>query len=304
MRPITMMQAQWKAQTQSGESLTFEHCKGGHFSGLDAFGLRVIGKTGQETLSGKNLWPVASITRYRAHSYGYRYALPAANVELVKNALKPGETYVYSSYATSPSYTLNMGYLEFYAADNRFLFGWYRNGKSTSAESMVIPDSIGETTAIYVEGYDSSWPTLTQMMIRHASTSEEYEAYNGGVSVPNPDTPKPIQCVKAGTMISCGECQLTTPCDLFEGDIYYPVSGKVERHNGYIASYNGETVPDGYTSTTGELTTGATVVYPLTVPVVEQYAPTPVWSPQGTVSVTQTPVEETASLAATMYVRR
>ncbi len=299
-----MMQAQWKAETQSGESLTFEHCKGGYFSRLDAWGLRVVGKTAQESLSGKNLWPVGVINRYRSHTYGYRYTMSAANVELVKNALIPGETYVYSSYSASPSYSLNMGYIEFYGADNKYLFSMHRSGKNASATSKVIPESIGETTAIYVEGYDAGSPNLTQIMLRHASTSEEYEAYNGGVPVPNPDNPKSIQCVKAGTVISCGECQLVTPCDLYEADIYYPASGRVVRYNGYIASYNGETVPAGYTSTTGALTEGATVVYPLTVPLVEQYAPTPLWAPQGTAAVTQTPVEESAQLAATMYVRR
>lgn len=46
---------------------------------------------------------------------------------------------------------------------------------------------------------------------------------------PTPDAPVPIQCVKAGTIITCGDCKIVTPCDLYEGDIWWPMTGRVER---------------------------------------------------------------------------
>lgn len=50
-----MMQAQWRAQESEGEALCFSLCKGGYFSDMDEYGLKVVGKTEQRSLSGKNL---------------------------------------------------------------------------------------------------------------------------------------------------------------------------------------------------------------------------------------------------------
>ncbi len=49
-------------------------------------------------------------------------------------------------------------------------------------------------------------------------------------STPKYDSPIPIECVKAGTKILCGK-EIITPCNLYSGDIWYPASGKVEKHN-------------------------------------------------------------------------
>ncbi len=51
-------------------------------------------------------------------------------------------------------------------------------------------------------------------------------AQNG---TPTPDQPVPVQFVKAGTKIICGSCEIVTPCDLYDGDTWYPMSGRVER---------------------------------------------------------------------------
>ena len=239
MRPITMMQAQFSTNTQSGTSLTFEQCKGGYFSTLDEYGLKVIGKIAQ-------------------------------------------------------------------------------------------------------------------------------------AGIPTPENPVEIQCVKAGTRILCGESDAVVPCDLYEGDIWYPMTGKVIKTKAtkqltanddwqlHTASNNRAAVriADMVLATIGEswgycniakndagwtadrlqcffgasnswfyltLTTsrGTTleefkqaiqsvydnggevrIVYTLKTPVIEQYDPQFISAPQGTVSVTQVPTELTAELSATMLVRR
>lgn len=48
MRPITMLQSQFKIDTEEGKSLHFEKCKGGYFSSVDEYGLKVVGKTLQD----------------------------------------------------------------------------------------------------------------------------------------------------------------------------------------------------------------------------------------------------------------
>ncbi len=109
MRPITMMQAQWKATTAQGPVLRFKNCKGGHFSADDRYGLKVLGKMAQSTSS------------------------------------------------------------------------------------------------------------------------------------PSPESPQPIRCVRAGTIIQCSTdndganaSAITVPCDLYEGDVWYPMSGHVERRHALI----------------------------------------------------------------------
>lgn len=239
MRPITTMQAQFKMNTQSGTNLNFEQCKGGYFSTLDAYGLKVIGKTAQ-------------------------------------------------------------------------------------------------------------------------------------AGIPTPENPVEIQCVKAGTRVFCGESGVVVPCDLYEGDSWYPMTGKVIKTKAtkqltandgwayYTASCNraGVLVTDMILGTIGRglgycniaknnsnwngnylqcffgagnnlfyltlaTSRGTTleefkqviqsvydnggevrIVYTLKTPVIEQYDPQFISAPQGTVSVTQVPTELTAELSATMLVRR
>ena len=66
-----------------------------------------------------------------------------------------------------------------------------------------------------------------------------------------------------------------------------------------ISSYAGQSITTPYLSTTGALTTGATVLYQLAVPVTEQYAPTPVPTHLGqTIISTDSAVKPTLNVTA------
>lgn len=65
------------------------------------------------------------------------------------------------------------------------------------------------------------------------------------------------------------------------GGILDVISGKLTVTHGNIASYDGETVPDGWISSTGELSTGAQVVYPLVTPVTYELTPVSITSLHG-----------------------
>ncbi len=65
-------------------------------------------------------------------------------------------------------------------------------------------------------------------------------------------------------------CEITTPCNLYEDDVWYPISGKVYRQNGMV----------------------------------EEYEPQPIFAQQGTVNIMQEPIELKADLSATMLVRK
>lgn len=67
----------------------------------------------------------------------------------------------------------------------------------------------------------------------------------------------------------CGNT-ITLPVDLNSGDVYFPITGKIIRADNTI----------------------------------EQFTPTPIYAPQGTVQVTSVPMDLTPTLQATMLVRR
>ena len=237
MRPITMLQSQFKIDNKEGESLHFEKCKGGYFSSIDEYGLKVVGKTLQD-------------------------------------------------------------------------------------------------------------------------------------GTPSPEKTVPIQCVKQGTRIICGN-EITVPCDLYEDDIWYPASGYVIKNNKAIDiskevewweySYTHNINPDVwcYATSTRKKTIGnqkskcnrfvnnsgafnkavdagnytdhptvtytyfisdiptladfrewlaersesndpVILVYKLANPIVEQYEPQYLFAPRGTADVTQNGIELTADLSAVM----
>ncbi len=62
--------------------------------------------------------------------------------------------------------------------------------------------------------------------------------------------------------------ELITPCDLYEGDVWYPLIGEVHQYHALIEQYNGETIEGSYTSTTGTLSKGAKVAYTVSEPMI------------------------------------
>lgn len=100
-------------------------------------------------------------------------------------------------------------------------------------------------------------------------------------NTPTPSSPVPIQSVTGLQNVSISNSD-NTDSNTYEvnlGDIelnkigtyqdrIYKDSGKwyVEKNIGNIASYNGETITSDYISSTGQLTTGANVIYVLATP--------------------------------------
>jgi hypothetical protein len=119
--------------------------------------------------------------------------------------------------------------------------------------------------------------TFSNIQIELSSTATAYEPFVP--NSPSPEYQSPI--LSAGGALtsrnadSSQNSSITMPTlrSLPSGtkDTLVYLGGSLWRHTqnvGFIASYNGETVPSGYMSTTGELTTGAEVQYALATPVV------------------------------------
>lgn len=133
-------------------------------------------------------------------------------------------------------------------------------------------------------------------MINKGSTALPWEPYTGGKPSPSPDNPQEIHSAGySGTInvtLSDGGSQsqtlpVSTPNGLpgipvtsggnytgendqqWISDIYDAIVGEYYRYTATIESYNGEIITTPYISTTGELTTGAKVIYALETPTVE-----------------------------------
>lgn len=238
MRSITMMQSQWKLEEQSGQALYFEGCKGGYFSDIEEYGLKVIGKTGQNRLSGKNLFNYASASnRGVLDDVGNIYD---TNTRVFSDfiSVTPSAIYTFKTSAkTSAGTEILNNRIVLYNQDKNYV----RRDSSfalTKEFSFTVPEGI------YFVVLDFRTIELTEALSKDmlngntqfeaGSTATEYEPFCGGIPSPNPDYPQEIQCVKAGTEVICGECEITTPCDLYEGDIWYPMSGKVVKNNEVI----------------------------------------------------------------------
>ena len=141
----------------------------------------------------------------------------------------------------------------------------------------------GDAVSVYIysdtnySASQSATTTYTDLMVAEASTSTDYEPYTGGIASPNPDYPQNINVVTGTQTITISDgggqsrsltvnlgsielCKIGTYQDYIykSGDDWY-----VHKAVAKIASYNGETVSTDYISTTGQLTTGATVYYAL-----------------------------------------
>ncbi len=224
MRAITMMQAQWKADEKEGESLHFELCKGGYFSDTEEYGLKVVGKTCQDgtptpdspipiqcvkagtkvKVYGKNLYDYTDIGR----------TLNGITFTPVRNGVIINGTATGQSYPTLVDVTklLTVGRTYRMSKNNSnivTIIQVRKCGTTSYPNSLYTVDGTEEYIKIYfyiAEGksFDNF---LAQIQFEEGSVITEFEPY-----------------------VSGGE--ITLPCDLYEGDIFYPMSGKVVRTKG------------------------------------------------------------------------
>ncbi len=321
-----MMQAQWQPNTQSGEQLSFPVCKGGFISASDSYGLAVKGMTLQDgtatptaplpircvaagsviRIGGKNhlILPERTLTRagvtvvydeakqtVTIHGTVNADALsfPINDMEL---AICPNTVYTLSIHPVSGSLTDRGGgttgliALTLGASEEPGRYeNWLRaelNG-SLSATASSVGHRYITRAWVYLRS-----PVANGFVFDHFRFRYQLE----------------VSPIPTAYDVYRPPVMLTSPCDLYRRDVWYPVTGKVERHNEIFDSYAGEPLQNGYYASTGYATFGSTVVSPLLTPKIEQYAPHPIATHPGTVVVNQIPRDLTATLTATMLTRR
>lgn len=164
---------------------------------------------------------------------------------------------------------------------------------STTGKNLLNP------TGATKEGWNIALPNFKlevskqyTYMVELGSVATEFEPYTGGKPSPSPDYPqeiisKEVSEIKVtngadlsqtitlidpitlrGIPVSSGG-NVTIDGQQYIADYIDSLTGKINRLNGYIDSYNGEEVGTIYMSTTGQLTTGAKVIYKLSQPTQE-----------------------------------
>lgn len=124
-----------------------------------------------------------------------------------------------------------------------------------------------------------------KLQIEKGGSSTPFEPYSGGNRKPSIDNPSPIENVTGNSVISITNndtsvvdshtihlgnmelCKIGNNYDrLFKNNNIWYKHKEIEK----IASYNGESISNGFISSTGELSTGATVYYVKNSPSVEE----------------------------------
>lgn len=114
----------------------------------------------------------------------------------------------------------------------------------------------------YALGQNANGEKIPLMMVNGNESINEFEPYKEQIiNITEPITLRGIPVSSGGNVTIDGQQYIADYID--------SLTGKVNRLNGYVDSYNGEEVGTIFMSTTGQLTTGAKVIYKLSQPTQE-----------------------------------
>lgn len=206
MRPLTMLQAAHRADTQSGLHLSFARCKGGLLSTDPAYALRVSGKTdgdlcvkaGSKVLcAGKNLWPHEDV---RVERYRDNFTLQV-----------PAGRYTFSARVRSTDTHADTCLVYINNSDAFIAIPISRGeGNTRTKISFDLSDAPAIFSLYASNNHANSEGDLAffeDIMLEEGSTATDYAPYTG--------------------------TEITVPCDLHEGDIWYPSLGFIRHAQGY-----------------------------------------------------------------------
>lgn len=208
MRALTMMQAAWRPDTKRGEHLTFENCKGGFFSTNSNYALKIEGKTDGDRLvkagsliccDGKNHWDIGNIL-FQGSVSGLLLSLPAGTYTFSADESSdgPGTLYYIASVTCQSNTTNHLIRRENSRA--RFTFSVQGGEVVLSISSSNDPVTGEQTTAMF-----------KNIMVEEGETATDYAPHS--------------------------HSEITPPCDLQAGDVWYPAFGKVTRADGSDEAY-------------------------------------------------------------------
>lgn len=232
--------------------------------------LNIYGQSEQDSTTGKNLLNPTGATKV-----GW-------NIELPNFKLEVGKQYTYTAPILEGSKACGL-YVK--ASDTRL--SPYIQSRKT--QTFTVPEEADFSQGIFLAGSSEDALTLGDeltAMVELGSVATEFEPYTGGKPSPSHDYPQEIISKEVSEIKVTNGADLSQTITLTEpitlrgipvesggnvtidgqqyiADYIDSLTGKANRLNGYIDSYNGEEVGTIFMSTTGQLTTGAKVIYKL-----------------------------------------
>ncbi len=220
MRRSTALMGQWSADRRTGESLHFKNCMGGYFSTNPEYGLKLVGKTEQKTLSGKNLFDIDNASPVPKAAWEMGQYEPRIENGVIWNGGIHNYSSGYVMYVrvkSAGAHTIQFdalgvaGHIVLYEFSSFDQTGFPSDLTTITAKYGIAPSTHRSVTVDVTKQYmafatytdEQHTFGITNIQIESGDTATLYEPYCGGRPSPNSDFPQPIQCVKAGTVIEC-----------------------------------------------------------------------------------------------------
>lgn len=174
----------------------------------------------------------------------------------------PGYTYTFSMKLTKSNVQKGSVWIRVYDANNTLLkqVGQTVLGDGKLFLTFTVSDvGIRNIYILMRDGVAGDTITLTDMQLELGEAVTSYEAYITHKTVSATGMANSFH----GIPVEVGGNYIDKNGQRYLCDVLDYTNGVIIRHCGYIASYAGEAIPGAYMSSTGSLTTGATIVYAL-----------------------------------------
>lgn len=234
---------------------------------------------------GKNLINVGETTFVAGGTYDKTISIGAA-VGVI-----PGHTYTLSMVLTKANVKTGIVVARAYDTEGSLIASASQSviGDGKLSLTFTVPDVGTKNVYIFMTNRtDGDTITLTNVQLEHGDVVTTYEAYVAHKTF----TVTKLSNNFWGIPVESGGNYTDEDGQQYVCDVLDYTNGVIEQNCGYIASYAGETIPGAYMSSTGELTTGATVVYALAEPTtsalsassIAEYANFALYSPNTTLT--------------------
>lgn len=256
--------------------------------------ISVFGKTEQVTTTGKNLIPENGSWGWQPAIFGSSFNAGVWRL-LNKMPFGPRNGVLVLTFPEDGEYTLSLQSL---SHDVKIYIEKTIQQKSTQiafisnterSKSFMVSDYNSAEFSLKVAVPERTDLRITHLQLEKGSTATLYEPYSGGNPSLSPEYHQPLIPMEITKIIAEGtegqeqECSFSKPVSLHgiqsdKGNV--AIDGvkyisdvldaeNITRHVGYIASYNGEEIGGQWKSSTGQLSTGAEVIYSLSEPITE-----------------------------------
>lgn len=177
----------------------------------------------------------------------------------------PGRTYTFSATVTKANSQTGRVFLRCYDSANKNVAEKGQNvpGDGKLSLTFTAPDNFKTLYIMFMYGTEGDTATVTNVQLELGEAVTSYEPFSMAdiISWNTSNLFNGIPVESGGNYTDADGQQWVSDVMDYTNNVY-------TRNTGYISSYAGESIPGVYLSTTGALTTGASIIYALEEPVV------------------------------------